>query len=222
MTGWGAPLRSPLSEGKGASPDQHFLIGIGASRCDTCSRNVAEVAERAPTIPWISPYGVSLNMCAVPLLQLGLLRRKSKPKVTYEHYQLYFEGIWNERLWRYLPSKSGIYCVYAGKTNFRSEWSLRQLLYIGESENVCTRVPQEPMTRRDRWAMALRLDEELIVSFAEIRPGGARERSEAAMIFRHKPPFNKTYKCSFPYDTTTVSTTGKNIFLESSFVVGRT
>jgi hypothetical protein len=50
---------------------------------------------------------------------------------------------------------------------------------------------------------------------ALISPQADRERAEAAMIFSHKPPCNTQCVDSFPFDTTTISTSGKNALLRS-------
>ena len=39
------------------------------------------------------------------------------------------------------------------------------------------------------------------------------ERAEAAMIFKHKPPCNTQFVESFPFDTTTITTSGKNALM---------
>jgi hypothetical protein len=43
-----------------------------------------------------------------------------------------------------------------------------------------------------------------------------RQRAEAAMIFKHKPHCNTTYVDAFPFDTTTVSTSGKDALMARS------
>ena len=48
---------------------------------------------------------------------------------------------------------------------------------------------------------------------------GERERAEAAMIYRHKPPENTEYVDTFPYDRTTITTSGRNALLEQHFTV---
>ncbi len=137
-----------------------------------------------------------------------------------QSYSLDFDGYWLETNWGSLPAKSGIYCIYAGTHNpEKNTVSLRRVLYIGESGNVRNRVPENPRTRRDKWARELRAGEVLCASCAEISPAAARERAEAAMIFHHKPPCNVEYTENFPFDKTTIHTSGKNIHLSASFTV---
>ena len=49
-----------------------------------------------------------------------------------------------------------------------------------------------------------------------------RERAEAAMIFKHKPPCSTQFVESFPFDTTTITTSGKNALMHAQFTVTRT
>jgi excinuclease UvrABC nuclease subunit len=136
-------------------------------------------------------------------------------------YALTFEGYWREPNTGGLPDRSGIYCVYACTHN-RAEntVSLNRLIYIGESENVRGRVTVHE--RRGDWRRELRAGEELCFTAALISPEGDRLRSEAAMIFRHKPPCNVEYRDAFPFDQTTISTGGRNALLQAYFTVYRT
>ncbi len=141
--------------------------------------------------------------------------------MTYQTYDLEFEGYWRESNWSGLPTESGIYCIYAGTHNRETGTvSLRCVLYIGESNNVRLRVPEDPANRRDEWAKKLKEGEQLYASCAKISPSGARKRAEAAMIFHHKPPCNTEYKNNFPFDRTTVKTSGQNLHLSDLFTVG--
>ena len=60
----------------------------------------------------------------------------------------------------------------------------------------------------------------LCVSCAKIASAD-RERVEAATIYRHKPPCNIEYVDFFPYDETTVSTSGTKVKLAQRFSVER-
>ena len=138
-----------------------------------------------------------------------------------QNYTLDFKGYWREANWNAIPTESGIYCIYAGTYNADNDSvSLRSLLYIGESNDVRTRISQDPRNRRDKWARSLRPGEELIANFAAISPEGDRQRAEAAMIFHHKPPCNVEFTKHFPFDKTSIVTSGKNKLLSTSFTVG--
>ncbi|MGB3479859.1 MAG: hypothetical protein WBB67_11945 [bacterium] len=48
-----------------------------------------------------------------------------------------------------------------------------------------------------------------------------RDRVEAALIFKQKPPINDDYKDSFPFDKTTILITGASELLVPIFTVER-
>lgn len=131
-----------------------------------------------------------------------------------------FEGYWLAGGTHEMPAKSGIYCVYASKHKADYDTvALRKLLYIGESHDVRGRIKKHE--RWNEWESKLHHGEVLCFSVALIR-SSVRERVEAAMIYKHKPPCNTEYKYSFPFDTTTIQTTGKNKFLEPRLTASRT
>jgi hypothetical protein len=98
--------------------------------------------------------------------------------------------------------------------------SLKRLLYIGEAADVSDRV--ESHDQWTRWRNQLKTGEEVCVAAALIAGESDRQRAEAAMIFKHKPPCNTEYVDVFPFDATTITTRGKNALLQTSFVVQRT
>ena len=135
-------------------------------------------------------------------------------------YTLEFEGYWLESGIGNWQMKSGIYCVYAC-TYDESENAvdIRKLLYIGEAENVSSRIDKHQY--KSKWQRYLRDGEEFCFSAAPISPDSDRERAEAAMINHHKPPCNTEYVNNFDYDKTTITTNGKNAKLCKQFSVYR-
>lgn len=114
-----------------------------------------------------------------------------------------FDGYWREVNKDSVPSKSGIYCVYSCVYNSNEKTvSITKLLYIGESEDVHRRIAKHD--RLDDWKKELSANETLCYSFAPINEDD-RERAEAALIFKHKPPMNKEYFNNFPYTDTKIS-----------------
>jgi hypothetical protein len=136
-------------------------------------------------------------------------------------YALEFDGYWREPNVGRLPAKSGIYGVYSCIYNAsEGTVSLQRLLYIGEAADVCDR-----LANHERWAdwkRQLKTGETICVNVALISPDADRQRAEAAMIFKHKPPCNTEYVDSFPFDTTSITTSGKNALMQASFTVTRT
>ena len=136
-------------------------------------------------------------------------------------YTLQFGGYWREPNLSGIPAQSGIYGVYAATYNpLRGTVSLNRLLYIGESDNVQARIRGHE--KWSLWRSKLRAGEELCFNTAPISSAGARQRTEAAMIFEHKPSCNDEYLYSFPFDQTKVMTSGTNALMKAQFTVYRT
>jgi len=136
-------------------------------------------------------------------------------------YSLDFDGYWRSGAVAGLPASSGVYCVYACTHDARSRTvSLKRLLYIGEAVNIRDRVTAHE--RWDDWRRRLNFGEELCFNAALISPQADRERAEAAMIFKHKPPCNTQCVDTFRFDTTTIWTSGKNALLNPQFTVSPT
>jgi excinuclease UvrABC nuclease subunit len=136
-------------------------------------------------------------------------------------YGLDFDGYWREPNVGGLPSKSGIYCVYACTYDATAQTvDLKRLLYIGEAADVHGRVKTHEGWQT--WKKQLQAGQASCVSAAMIAGESDRQRAEAAMIFKHKPPCNTEYGNAFPFDSTTVTVTGKTALLYTSFTVQRT
>ncbi|BCO30027.1 hypothetical protein TspCOW1_01300 [Thiohalobacter sp. COW1] len=134
--------------------------------------------------------------------------------MTAETHHLEFDGYWREPNVGGIPAQSGIYCVYACRHNVNEKTvSLKRLIYIGESENVHERIAGHE--KWPVWRRYLEAGQELSFSFAPIT--NSRVRVEAACIYEHKPPANTEYVDNFPYDTTTVITSGRNALLKGRF-----
>ena len=137
-----------------------------------------------------------------------------------KNIRLDFEGYWREIKKNCIPDASGIYCVYACTYNENAGTvSIRELIYVGESDNVRNRISNHE--RLADWKKRLRPNETLCYSFAGISEND-RVRAEAAVIFHHKPPCNTEYRNSFPFDTTTVTTSGDHAKLDPAYTVSRT
>ena len=121
-----------------------------------------------------------------------------------------------------LSYSAGIYCVYACTYNQRGNTvsvSIRKLLYIGEAEDIHMRVKKHE--RREDWEKKLKHNEDLCFSYALKSNDEDRERIEAALINKHKPPCNDEFTENFPYDKTTIKITGKISKLQLNFTVNK-
>lgn len=133
---------------------------------------------------------------------------------------LSFKGYWREVNKGKVPDQAGVYCVYACTYNTSNATvSLRKILYIGESENVRDRISNHD--RLSDWKNLLNSGETLCYSFASV-DSADRVRAEAALIYQHKPPCNTEYVNSFPFNNTTIKTSGQNALLNSEFTVYNT
>ncbi len=131
-----------------------------------------------------------------------------------------FGGYWRDENKGSVPAQSGIYCVYECTHNVKEKTvSIHKLIYIGEADNVRSRI--DGHKKRPDWLKHVRRGNELCFSFGGVT-GTDRERGEAAMIFKHKPPENTEYVDSFPFDKTTMSLSGKTALLATTFTVTRT
>lgn len=131
-----------------------------------------------------------------------------------------FQGYWLESDKSDIPAASGIYCVYACIHNRSGDTvSIRELIYVGESHEVRERI--DGHERLPDWKKRLHSGETICYSFAGVGSVD-RNRAEAAIIYWHKPPCNTEYKNSFPFEDTKITTSGKNVYLDSSFTVYRT
>ncbi|MGA2253154.1 MAG: GIY-YIG nuclease family protein [Thermoguttaceae bacterium] len=135
-------------------------------------------------------------------------------------YAVDFDGYWREANKSNVPAQSGFYCVYACTHDTQAKTvALRMLIYIGESDNVRSRISTHEKQRD--WESHLKAGEQLCYSFGAVE-AAHRVRCEAAMIFEHKPPENTEYVNEFPFDETTMNLSGKTALLHTSFTVCRT
>ena len=135
--------------------------------------------------------------------------------------ELKFDGYWREINSSGIPNNSGIYLVYCCKYNATAKAvSIKKLIYIGESGKVKDRISGHKK-KSECWNGKLQSGEVLCYSFAPIASPD-RERAEAALIFKHKPTCNDEYKDNFPFDETTIKSSGRCKFITSSFTVQKT
>lgn len=133
-----------------------------------------------------------------------------------ETYDLEFNGYWREHNINSIPDTSGIYgvytCVYNG-----NHVTLTRLIYIGESDNVRERIKAHE--KRSDWQNELQEGEEICFNSTPVLSHAERERIKAAMIYKHKPVCNTEYIDEFPFDTTTINTSGMNSNMERRFTL---
>lgn len=133
---------------------------------------------------------------------------------------LSFAGYWREVKKGTIPSKSGIYLVYVCRHDeTEDKVTLDKLIYIGEAEDVNYRIANHE--KWPEWHRYVPTGSEICFSFADaVSPD--RERAEAALIYYHKPPCGVDYVDAFPFEDTTVESTGRCPLLFSPVTVLRT
>ena len=135
-------------------------------------------------------------------------------------FNIDIQGYWRDKNKSGIPKHSGVYFVYEGSYNpHNDKVTLHRLIYIGESEDVNDRIQNHE--KYGEWKKYVSVGRELCFSTGEVA-GIYRERVEAAFVFEHKPPVNTEYKNSFPFDQTTIVSTGMTRLLNTNFTVYQT
>lgn len=117
----------------------------------------------------------------------------------------------------YMPTESGIYIVYRCRHDpVRNTVDLNQIVYIGESENMYSRISSHE--KEKKWKEHLQSNEKIFLAYAPIL-GGSRLLAEAALIYKHKPPVNDEFKYNFPYAVTRVKSYGQTGLLIGDFTI---
>ena len=141
--------------------------------------------------------------------------------------KLSFDGYWREVNKSGIPKESGVYAVYVCKYNEpekkgeRGTVTLKKLIYIGEAENVNERLSNHKHEKWSEWRKEVPEGSTICFSFAGATSPD-RERAECALIYHHKPKCNDECKDSFPYEDTTVVSTGEHKFIDSPITVKKT
>ena len=119
-----------------------------------------------------------------------------------------------------IPATSGIYLVYVCRYDEeRDKVTLDKLIYIGEAEDVCDRIAGHE--KWPKWREYVPKGSEICFSYAGVT-NPDRERAEAALIYHHKPPCCEEYIDSFPFEDTTVVSSGRCAKLSSPITVKKT
>lgn len=135
-----------------------------------------------------------------------------------ERYDLIFKGYYSSE--EYLPRASGIYCVYSGILDAKTDRvKLCDLLYIGKAVNIYDR--HKDHENKDEWLSKLKNDETLWYTCAEVTPQNY-DRCEAALIYLNRPKCNHKGLDSFNYYDTYISVSGAVALLKNNQVVEQT
>lgn len=117
------------------------------------------------------------------------------------------EGYWREVNRVGIPEFSGIFFVYEScYDNFKKTVELKQLIFVGEAENIKAKIIAHP--NYERWKSFLNINNELCFSVCYV----AKEdivRVARAIILKHHPVANNKSEDNFPYDETVIAISGK-------------
>ncbi|MBV6511120.1 MAG: hypothetical protein FMNOHCHN_00599 [Ignavibacteriaceae bacterium] len=134
-------------------------------------------------------------------------------------YTLNFMGYITEDEIHNLPDSSGVFCVYeASRPDHSPGMVMERLLYIGEAGNLRNRLLN--CEHMSVWQFSVKAKNRLAFSYALIDSFN-RLRVNAALVFYHKPPFNKEYLENFPFHPTIVRSRGETSLLDTMFSVAR-
>lgn len=131
--------------------------------------------------------------------------------------KLDFEGYWRDAHKKGIPAYSGIYLVYrCTYSSGKDKVSLKELIYIGESENVHDRIQNHD--RYEDFIDQLEPGEMLCFACANVDHPD-RERAESALIYKYKPILNDMSTEGFNYPPTEIICSGKHAFINDEIVV---
>lgn len=126
-------------------------------------------------------------------------------------------GYWRDRNKSGVPCYPGVYFVYEANYDKQSETiTLHRLIYIGEADDVNQRISHHE--KYEEWKKYVDEGNELCFSAGKVE-GDMRKRVEAAYVYTHKPPVNTEFNDSFPFDETTVLSSGSKALLNTNFTV---
>ena len=125
------------------------------------------------------------------------------------YYNLEFVGYWPVPSSGKVDFWGGMYCIYA----FRGD--VPRLLYVGEAEEIETSIAGHK--DRQNWEREAN-GAELRFSAAHLNPDTGRQRAQAALVYRHRPPCNLEVPEHFKYDVKLL-TSGANACLDPYFII---
>ena len=138
-----------------------------------------------------------------------------------EEIELKFNGYYRDVNRHIVSNKSGVYlvyrCVYNKDKKPKPTVTLKELIYIGESETIRDRIGEEHESRKC-WEGKLKTGEVLCFSFAPAIEKD-RKRAEAALVYKKKPVCNDQGKDSFNYDKTIIKSTGRCMYIPEEVTV---
>lgn len=125
------------------------------------------------------------------------------------YYDLDFVGYWPVPSSGKVDFWGGMYCIYAVKGNDP------RLLYVGEAEEIEASIAGHKDLQK--WKKEAN-GQELYFNAAHLNPDTGRQRAQAALVYRHRPPCNPEVPEHFKYEVKLL-TSGANACLDPYFII---
>jgi len=126
-------------------------------------------------------------------------------------------GYWREEDLSIILTHPGVFFVYESKFDPDEHTvDLLSLIYIGEAQNIRERIRTHE--KLNLWKNLIRPDSELCFATGNVEEY-FRERVKTAYVFGNNPVANYGHSIQFPFDTTTLISTGKTALLKPTFTI---
>ncbi|MEI6683037.1 MAG: hypothetical protein WCO44_10445 [Bacteroidota bacterium] len=124
---------------------------------------------------------------------------------------IHISGYWREESKSEIKKSPGLFFVYEthGKEGDQS-LDLLRLIYIGETDNIRAAIADHDS--HNAWQKSIKPGNELCYAVAQV-DSFLRKRVKAAYVLTHKPPANPDTQAPFPYDKTTLLSTGRTALI---------
>jgi len=126
-------------------------------------------------------------------------------------------GYWREEDLSIILTHPGVFFVYESKFDPDEHTvDLLSLIYIGEAQNIRERIRTHE--KLNLWKNLIRPDSELCFATGNVEEYFC-ERVKTAYVFGNNPVANYGHALQFPFDTTTLISTGKTALLKPTFTI---
>jgi len=130
---------------------------------------------------------------------------------------VHINGYWREEDTSIILTHPGVFFVYESKYNpDENTVDLLNLIYIGEAQNIRERIRTHE--KFSLWKNFIKPDNELCFATGNVEEY-FRERAKTAYIFGNNPIANNGRFTQFPFDTTTLISTGKTALLKPTLTI---
>ena len=134
-------------------------------------------------------------------------------------FNLKFDGSIHDKNKSQLPTYSGVYLVYRGTYNSQTNtFTCKEIIYIGQADDINDR--HKNHEKHDVFLGECKQGEVVFYSYAEVDKSDL-DRVENALVYKMRPTLNDKLTQSFPYDETTIVSSGSCALLNKNFTLQR-